>query len=587
MQILINHIGYELTRSKRAVVKGKAADEAGEFRVVDKASGQVVHRGKAERTGPVHKWRDWHFWTIDFSQFDKEGTYYLECDTSDGTLRSYEFEVADYLLGIQSFSDAIYYLKSQRVVGDLDKADGNVPFSGPRAGRHDAHGGWFDASGDYGKHLSHLSHSTYFNPQQGAFTAWALFKVHEILESLENPHYYQVKRRLLAEAMYGADYMYRMRAPSGSFFQSVMGRGPFKRAEHRAVSFSFRGSSSQFGRAATACEETVTDENYETAFRQGAGMAIAALAFASRHSYPGDYSREQYLQAAKDSYDYMEANNYKYTNDGKDNLLDVYCQLTALTELYKATLDPYYAHKARQKAEDLMAAQVSYEKWQDYWQVNDEGRPFFHAADAGLPIVALMNYLEIERDPKTRARVLDVAKRAMRFEVGITEEVSNPFGLARQFVQRKDGTRKTAFFFPHDTEAAPWWQGENARLASLATAARLVAKHLDEGDELRGKLCSYATDQLNWILGLNPFDSCMQQGSGRNSPRYYFTTGFDYLNAPGGICNGITSGLFDEEDIDLYLTSEPGVVNDNWRWAEQWIPHGTWYIYAVVLGIRG
>ena len=54
----------------------------------------------------------------------------------------------------------------------------------------------------------------------------------------------------------------------------------------------------------------------------------------------------------------------------------------------------------------------------------------------------------------------------------VTAEVNNPFGYARQLV-RTDGKVRTAFFFPHDTEAAPWWQGENARLASMAAAARM------------------------------------------------------------------------------------------------------------------
>lgn len=174
----------------------------------------------------------------------------------------------------------------------------------------------------------------------------------------------------------------------------------------------------------------------------------------------------------------------------------------------------------------------------------------------------------------------------MEFELQITRETSNPFHLARQLVQSVDGRRYTSFFLPHQTEASPWWQGENARLASLAAAARLLAKHLKEDAEadLRGRLLRYADAQLNWILGLNPFDSCMLQGSGRNNPQYHFVNGFDYMNCPGGICNGITSGLTDEQDIELFLKSVPGIVDDNWRWAEQWLPHASWYMYAVTLG---
>ena len=47
-----------------------------------------------------------------------------------------------------------------------------------------------------------------------------------------------------------------------------------------------------------------------------------------------------------------------------------------------------------------------------------------------------------------------------------------------------------------------------------------------------------------------------------------------------GIENGITSGLEDEEGIE-FITAPTNTVSDNWRWAEQWIPHASWYMYAL------
>jgi hypothetical protein len=38
----------------------------------------------------------------------------------------------------------------------------------------DVHGGWYDASGDVSKYLSHLSYANYLNPQQIPLTVWAL-----------------------------------------------------------------------------------------------------------------------------------------------------------------------------------------------------------------------------------------------------------------------------------------------------------------------------------------------------------------------------------------------------------------------------
>ncbi|HEY4389732.1 MAG TPA: glycoside hydrolase family 9 protein, partial [Paenibacillus sp.] len=528
MKVLINHIGYERKGTKRAVILGGGADEVSEFRVVDQASGQTFYSGSVQRCGTVDSWRDWHFWTADFDALQVEGRYLIECDTSQGVIRSYDFAIEDNLLGKQSLSDVLFYFKAQRCSGDFDRADRNIPFAGEREGRHDLHGGWYDATGDYGKHLSHLSHATYFNPQQGSFTAWALFKTHELLEESGNLHYYQFKRRLLDEAMYGADYMFRMRAPSGSFFRSVSRSGEFMKAADRRISYQYKNSSSQFGAAATADVEVITDESYETGFRQGAGFAIAALAAASRHAYPGDYSREQYLQAARESYEYLVVNNAKYLNDGKPNLLDEYCRLTALVELYQATLDLDYLKQAGESAERLIDYLQPSAEWGHYWSANEEGRPFFHPSDAGLPVVALLNYLQIEKNQSRRAKVMEAALQVMESEIKITAEVANPFGLARQWVENSDGRRYSSYFLPHQTEASPWWQGENARLASLAVAARLLAKQLTDAKdaEFKEQLSAYADAQLSWILGLNPFDSCMLQGSGRNNPQYHFLNGF-------------------------------------------------------------
>lgn len=127
----------------------------------------------------------------------------------------------------------------------------------------------------------------------------------------------------------------------------------------------------------------------------------------------------------------------------------------------------------------------------------------------------------------------------------------------------KEGTRRSSFFYPHDAETAPWWQGENARLGSLATAARLAARHFGNDAAFQAKLHSYALNQLNWILGLNPYDNSMLHGTGRNNPDYMFFDAWEYKNAPGVIVNGITLGFKNEEDIDFHLmVTETGADND-------------------------
>jgi len=219
----------------------------------------------------------------------------------------------------------------------------------------------------------------------------------------------------------------------------------------------------------------------------------------------------------------------------------------------------------------------------DYWRADDRDRPFFHPADAGLPVISLLKYAEMIPGPE-RSTVLDAVRRSLEHELNVTEEVANPFGYGRQLVQDKSGARRTSFFFPHNTETEPWWQGENARLGSLAAASRLAVHSFGEDQDFGRRLEAFGRNQLNWILGLNPYDSCLLQGKGRNNPAYMFFNSYEYTNAPGGIVNGITAGLKNEQDIDYYLHFSQTGKDDDWRWAEQWLPHAAWYLYAVALG---
>jgi hypothetical protein len=229
-----------------------------------------------------------------------------------------------------------------------------------------------------------------------------------------------------------------------------------------------------------------------------------------------------------------------------------------------------------------MARLATEGKYRDYWRANDGTRPFFHPSDAGLPVVSLLEYAQIA-SPAAQKHVREVVERSLRFEMAITGEVNNPFGYARQLVRMGDGQVRSAFFFPHDTEAAPWWQGENARLASLAAAARMAAPLFGDNPAFQKQLEDYAWNQLHWILGRNPYDSSMLMGSGHGNAPYMFFRSWKYTNAPGAIINGITAASDNEDGIAFNEGFAVTGKDDDWRWTEQWLPHATWYMYAVSL----
>ena len=401
-----------------------------------------------------------------------------------------------------------------------------------------------------------------------------------------NSNFARYQTRLLDEAMFGADYIVRMKAPEGSFYRSVTTGEVDQTPAGRKIAGEMKrfGIEAAPGRGARGMMESANnDREYEVSYRSGGGFAVAALAMASTYPVSGEFTSANYLKAAEDAFAYLEKDNLKLVNDGKENIVDDYCALTASTELYRATKKDVYKAAADRRAKSLMSRQISSGGYSNYWRADEGMRPFFHASDGGLPVVSLLYYAEIA-EPATQKRVLDVVRKSLEFELAITAEVSNPFGYSREYVQDKTGGRHTSFFFPHNSDAAPWWQGENARLASVAAAAHLVARAFPDDAEFRDKLEAFATNQLNWILGLNPFDSCMLNGVGRNNPPYMYFDSWEFTNAPGGISNGITGGFKDENDIDFLIPYRETGADNDWRWGEQWLPHSSWYLLAVASG---
>ena len=571
------------------MILGKASDQFSNCGLKDDGTGQVRLPIAPKPSGPVKKWRDWYFWTLDFDSFAIEGKYYLECATSGDPIRSFPFVVQSNLLERNTISDVINYFKDERSSGEMDKADSHLPFEGKKAGTVDAHGGWWDATGDYGKHLSHLSFSTYFNPQQIPLVVYSLIKSYEQANRRGLQGFARYKPRLLDEAMFGADYLVRMKVPGGSFYRSVSNGGVDQIPQNRKIAGEMKrfGIESVPGQGAAGMVESANNDlEYEVSYRSGGGIAIAALAMASAYPVSGQFRSADYLKAAEEAFDFLEKNNLKLTNDGKENIVDDYCALAAATELYRVTHAEKYKQSADRRGQSLMARQISAGSYQNFWRADDGQRPFFHASDGGFPVVSLIYYSEVA-DPVIKQHVLEAVRNSLAFELAITSEVNNPFGYSREYVQDKTGSRHTSFFFPHDSDAAPWWQGENARLASVAAAARLAASALPQDAAFRKQLNAFATNQLNWILGLNPFDSSMMNGVGRNNPPYMYFDSWEFTNTPGGISNGMTSGFHDESDIDYLLTYHQTGADNDWRWGEQWLPHAAWYLLAASVGGEG
>jgi hypothetical protein len=535
-------------------------------------------------SGQVDAWGGRVFWTANFSSWQKTGQYAIQIRTAKQAVSSCEFEIDDDLLERDTLSNLVFYFKGQRASGLIDRADRHLAVPGSPNEFVDVHGGWYDATGDYGIHLSHQNPTSYFNPQQVPLVAWSLLESYNTLVARHDDNFGEYERRMLDEGLYGADFLVRIKRPEGSFFESIEGPGKDKLPQDRRIGNPNWRTQIKTN-TADSTEKAGSAEGphaYEASFRAGAGMSIAALALASTMPVGGDYSRAEYLRAAEEAFHFLQAHNRELLNDGTENILDDYCALMAATELYRATHKEEYRSAADHRAASLMGRLVSSGKYRDSWRADGGVRPYFHPADAGLPVISLLAYARIA-SPEQQEQVRRVVERSLRFELATTGEVNNPFGYARQLVRMHDGEMRTTFFFPHDSEAAPWWQGENARLASLAAAARMAAPLFVGDPAFHTQLETYAWNQLHWILGRNPFDTSMLMGSGHGNAGYMFFRSYKYTNAPGAIINGITSGLDDEHGIAFNQGYAVTGKDEDWRWTEEWLPHAAWFLFAVSL----
>ncbi len=556
--IIINHLGYDSRGSKNVVVQSAAEVDLGQFQVVD-SEGRIAFEAPLQKVGAVAGWKGRWFQQGDFSGLVQPGKYRIQVKD----VRSEMFVLGERVLPEACLSDMLYYFRIQRCSGIYDKADRNIPFFGdPQRPRVDVHGGWYDASGDVSKYIGALNEGNYMSTQESPMAVWCFLQSADLLRQQKGGSLRSLIPMLTEEALYGADFIVRMQDPSGYFYTSVFD-GCTKNPGQREIC-SFKGLSHP------------KNNEIQAGYREGGGMAIAALARISTLKQSGDYPPERYLAAAEMGFKHLQAHNLEYLPNHKETLLDDYCALLAATELFNATKQPVYQDAARLRAESLVKRLAKDDRYSGWWRADDDGTwPFFHAVDAGLPVVALLRYLQVESDAGRKAAVEKAVVASLQFELAITKEVANPYGLARQYIKDVDGKRG-AFFMPHRNETGYWWLGENARLASLAAAAVLGSPLA--APETAAELRTYAANQVNWILGLNPYDMCMMQGKGRNNPGDYEAGA---PNPPGGICNGITSGVQDEQDI-AFLPPPYGRRGDwSWRWKEQWIPHAAWLTLAL------
>jgi hypothetical protein len=560
----VNQVALERAGPKAAIVEYAGPAASGAFAVLK--DGAKVQSGALAALPPFTEWTaGTKYFKADFSALATAGNYTIEVTMGDAHARSPSFVVADNATFVTTVAAVLDYFRANRHTKPADKHI--RVFDTQRY--VDVWGGWKDAGGDNGKYLSHLSYANFFNPQQTAMVVWALAASHDAALPLYREA--GLEKRVAEEALWGADFLHRLLDKDGYFYMTVFDRWASPGAERMVVGY--------------VGIEGVYTKDYQAAFREGGGVAIAGLARASRLSkatgIQGEFSAAQYLQDGERAFAHLQANNLKYCDNGVENIIDDYTALLAAVELYRTTQKDTYLEAARQRAHNLNQRLT-----QEGWFRSDAGtRPYYHAAEAGFPIVSLVQYLDIERDAQRAAAARKTIKAALDYQLALTDKVANPFDYARQnFRTFKNGKASDrvleGFFIPHANETGYWWQGESARLASLATAAilggRIVASDRATRFGVSPRVAEFAQNQLDWTLGRNPFDMCLLYGFGATNPPSAVSAG---QMVRGGISNGITGATASDEGRGIVFA--PGPDDNNWRWLEQWLPHSTWFLLAA------
>ena len=565
-----NQVGYDVGKPVTVIVKNTTDLSGTAFSLLK--DGIAVSTGTLSVGANPDSWlSSGSFYTIDLGPSLEAGTYTIQL--ADGSV-SGAFTVSEYALATNTLSTVLDYFYEDRAdtpyIFNLDASIGIYGSSEKR----NVQGGWYDASGDVSKYLSHLSYANYLNPQQIPLSVWALAFTAEHIPTFLSAVSSVAKTDPVTEAVYGADFLLRMLSLEGYFYMTVFDGWGSPSATREICAFS--GSNG------------IKSADYQTAFREGGGMAIAALAKASTLAKDGDSTRAQYLAGAVRAFEHLQSKqtmdgSCAYCDDGAENIIDDYTALLAATELFTATNEDSYLTAARARAKHLM------DRLSDngyFWSDDAKTRPFWHASDAGLPLIALIRYAEVEASSEKNLNLktaLDAIKKHYDWLLKVTNQVDNPFGYARQ-TYKTGGTIQDGFFIPHDNESGYWWQGEDARIASLSGAVAYAAKVLNDVSFESDK---YATDQLDWILGKNPYAVCMMEGKGLKNPSVYNGQSSYDATLDGGIANGITGKNTDGSGIAWDSDGVSSVGFDlseswqNWRWIEQWLPHTTWYLMAL------
>jgi len=242
----------------------------------------------------------------------------------------------------------------------------------------------------------------------------------------------------------------------------------------------------------------------------------------------------------------------------------------AALELERATGDGMYRTVADDCARKIVACQGSDDRYSGWFAgTPGGGAPAYAVVDDGLPGAALAHWLHNSANHPFAAEALACLERYVGFLRAVSD---NQLNIARAY----RGNSET-WFYQYETDR-DWYVGQNSQYLSDAWAAFISHRVTGSSEAL-----AVGLDQLDWVLGRNPYGLCMLHGEGRVNTatahhRYNTIVGQPQGAVPGSVFNGIVR-FNARNDIPLWDLIEQGTPR--YQCNEPWLPHNAYYLMAV------
>jgi len=554
--IFINHIGFLVNQQKTLVVKSQETLKS--FEVQDMAQIELTPMGEDERWKTIFKGElikeetDFGiYYKGDFSSLKVPGHYRVVIPKSE--IISYTFNISDGVFHLfpYLFLDFIHHWRSgfhqDELRGFTHLDDAVRSDTGEQL---DLIGGWYDA-GDLRKWMVHST-----------LPALGFLDLYKNLNLQRNYFHEEQKTKndFITETIWGLDFISKMQDPNtGMIYEDIGGGGTQRKTA--GMSWWYENHAGCLGdNSDNRFTDNIPNSGDERKVRVQYNpiaqytniyillrslVPLEQLLSANQKS-----SIKKYKSTALFAWEYLEKNECE--KDAYHQWTSVTSwRLLALIELWK--INEVNDSKIIEAKDNLLSL---FEESIGFWcmdaKKNDPYRGILHSAQ---PIIALCKLINEELPFINAEEIIGFLKTCNEKYIKPLMATNAfgfmPYGTFFKPPNNEDHFRSIKLgdsalfyrFFMPDKSVQRINHGLSGHWMSWAHGLALLGNLLK--DEF---LISSAWNQLNWLLGANPFNVCMISGTGYNNLQPHSRGLGTY---PGGFCNGFIGNYKDEIFLDI------------------------------------